>query len=66
MVSLRKRTVVRTWLSVLFYWRKGWDSNPRKLSLHTLSKRADSAALAPFLADTFLYPRVGQASRLVR
>ncbi|MEY4401372.1 MAG: hypothetical protein RL072_1237 [Actinomycetota bacterium] len=28
-------------------WRRGWDSNPRKLALHALSKRADSAALAP-------------------
>ena len=27
--------------------RRGWDSNPRKVALHTLSKRADSAALAP-------------------
>ena len=33
-----------------FHWRKRWDSNPRKLSLHTLSKRADSATLAPFQA----------------
>ena len=30
-------------------WRRGWDSNPRKVALHTLSKRADSAALAPLL-----------------
>ncbi len=27
-------------------WRREWDSNPRKVALHTLSKRADSAALA--------------------
>jgi hypothetical protein len=30
----------------------GWDSNPRKVALHTLSKRADSAALAPILTST--------------
>jgi hypothetical protein len=30
-------------------WRREWDSNPRKVALHTLSKRADSAALAPLL-----------------
>ncbi len=28
-------------------WRRERDSNPRKVALHTLSKRADSAALAP-------------------
>jgi hypothetical protein len=27
--------------------RRGWDSNPRWVAPHTLSKRADSAALAP-------------------
>ena len=27
--------------------RRGWDSNPRRVAPHTLSKRADSAALAP-------------------
>ena len=27
-------------------WRRVWDSNPRWLAPHTLSKRADSAALA--------------------
>jgi hypothetical protein len=30
-------------------WRRGWDSNPRTREGHTLSKRADSAALAPLL-----------------
>ena len=33
----------------LFKWRTERDSNPRKVALHTLSKRADSAALAPLL-----------------
>ncbi len=32
--------------SVFVYWRRRWDSNPRKVALHTLSKRAGSAALA--------------------
>ncbi len=27
--------------------RRGWDSNPRSLAGHTISNRADSAALAP-------------------
>ena len=27
-------------------WRREWDSNPRRVAPHTLSKRADSAALA--------------------
>ena len=27
-------------------WRREWDSNPRWVAPHTLSKRADSAALA--------------------
>jgi 4-aminobutyrate aminotransferase len=31
-------------------WRRGWDSNPRSLAGHTISNRADSAALAPLLA----------------
>ncbi len=31
--------------------RRGWDSNPRRLAPHTLSKRADSAALAPLLGN---------------
>jgi hypothetical protein len=30
-------------------WRRGWDLNPRTLSGHTISNRADSAALAPLL-----------------
>ncbi len=34
---------LRLWL------RKGWDSNPRYLSVNTLSKRARSATLPPFL-----------------
>ncbi len=32
--------------SVFACWRRRWDSNPRKVALHTLSKRAGSAALA--------------------
>ncbi len=31
--------------------RRGWDSNPRWVSPHTISSRADSAALAPLLED---------------
>ncbi len=30
-------------------WRREWDSNPRWVAPHTLSKRADSAALASLL-----------------
>ena len=38
----------------VWVWRRGWDSNPRKLALHALSKRADSAALAPLrIVTTF-------------
>ncbi len=33
-------------------WRRGWDSNPRRVAPHTLSKRADSAALAPLQGST--------------
>ena len=34
-------------------WRRRWDLNPRKVSLHTISNRADSAALALLLkSDT--------------
>ena len=33
--------------TIQWTWRRRWDSNPRKLALHALSKRADSAALAP-------------------
>ena len=28
-------------------WRRGWDLNPRRVAPHTISNRADSAALAP-------------------
>src|SRR5438309_10101150 len=28
-------------------WRRGWDSNPRYVSVYTLSKRAPSAARPP-------------------
>ena len=31
----------------LFEWRMGRDSNPRYLAVHTLSRRAQSTALAP-------------------
>ena len=48
-------------------WRRGWDSNPRKVALHTLSKRADSAALAPllvvFLHDIARYREIVLARR---
>jgi hypothetical protein len=43
------RRVAPTALSLFcfcIFWRRRWDSNPRKVALHTLSKRADSAALA--------------------
>jgi hypothetical protein len=30
----------------LLRWRREWDSNPRKVAPHTLSRRADSSALA--------------------
>ena len=29
------------------FWRRGWDLNPRWVAPHTISNRADSAALAP-------------------
>jgi hypothetical protein len=31
-------------------WRRGWDLNPRWVAPHTISNRADSAALAPLRA----------------
>src|SRR5882762_9490131 len=53
--------------------RRGWDSNPRWVAPHTLSKRADSAALAPLrgaaqgTATPTLIPawRSGPVQRLV-
>ena len=33
--------------ALVFYWRRGRDSNPRYLAVHTLSKRARSATLTP-------------------
>jgi hypothetical protein len=36
-------------LTGLWPWRRRWDLNPRKVSLHTISNRADSAALALLL-----------------
>jgi hypothetical protein len=35
----------KAWLA----WRRRWDLNPRKVALHTISNRADSAALALLL-----------------
>ena len=49
LVSRRRRDPISASKNDFQFWRKGWDSNPRKLSLHTLSKRADSATLALFL-----------------
>src|ERR1700683_3597450 len=39
-------------------WRMGRDSNPRYLAVHTLSRRAQSTALAPIQdkVQTFLRP----------
>jgi hypothetical protein len=37
--------------------RREWDSNPRWVAPHTLSKRADSAALAPLLVHRAPRPR---------
>jgi hypothetical protein len=34
---------------IIEMWRRRWDLNPRKVSLHTISNRADSAALALLL-----------------
>ena len=41
--------------------RREWDSNPRWVAPHTLSKRADSAALASLLGVPGVGPRTGQA-----
>ena len=38
-------------------WRREWDSNPRWVAPHTLSKRADSAALASLQAIRAVYRR---------
>jgi hypothetical protein len=40
--------------------RRGWDSNPRSVARHTISSRADSAALAPLQAQEGI---VGSSSR---
>jgi len=37
--------------------RREWDSNPRRVAPHTLSKRADSAALASLPGDEMLVAR---------
>ncbi len=39
-------------------WRRRWDLNPRKVSLHTISNRADSAALA-LLQRSLAWARTG-------
>src|SRR5260221_9746854 len=38
----------------------GRDSNPRYLSVHTLSRRAQSTALAPILQKVGLWIRMGE------
>ncbi len=35
--------------------RRGWDLNPRWVAPHTISNRADSAALAPLLVTAGAY-----------
>ena len=40
-------------------WRREWDSNPRKVALHTLSKRADSAALASLQGNPIVESALG-------
>ena len=51
-------------------WRRVWDSNPRWVSPHTLSKRADSAALAPLRVRHLLRPHpqevTGRSAALLR
>src|SRR5262245_839388 len=37
------------WQALPESWRRGRDSNPRYLSIHTISSRAQSATLAPLL-----------------
>ena len=44
-------------------WRRGWDSNPRSVARHTISSRADSAALAPLRASGYLRPASGRSVR---
>jgi hypothetical protein len=39
--------------------RMGRDSNPRYLSVHTLSRRAQSTALAPILQESGFWIRMG-------
>ena len=38
---------IQTPLIPLIIWRRGWDSNPRYVAAHTLSKRAPSATRTP-------------------
>ena len=42
--------------------RMGRDSNPRYLSVHTLSRRAQSTALAPILQKVGLWIRMGEGA----
>src|SRR5262245_30499868 len=48
-------------------WRRGWDSNPRyPFGVHTLSKRAPSAARTPLLARRGQSPARGSLERRSR
>jgi sulfide:quinone oxidoreductase len=52
------------------HWRRRWDLNPRTLAGHTISNRADSAALAPLQVDQHaivaLAGAVARSSRVLR
>src|ERR1700730_2350823 len=47
---------------MIMKWRMGRDSNPRYLSVHTLSRRAQSTALAPILQESGFWIRKGSVA----
>src|ERR1700761_7980454 len=49
---------------ILKVWRMGRDSNPRYLAVHTLSRRAQSTALAPIQDKLVTFRRVWRSFNL--
>ena len=54
-VALRMTPSAWQSMALVVAWRRRWDLNPRKVSLHTISNRADSAALALLLIPEFTF-----------
>ncbi len=45
--------------------RKGWDSNPRYLAVHTLSRRASSTTPAPFQSGVKIAYKITKKSPIL-